>query len=324
MSMKHRHSEFDVSNSVQVSNSQAVCNAVCDIFHSCYHHASDKHIRRAFEDFDNLFEGHFDGYHGCDTFYHDKHHTLDMTLALARIIDGHERQSDSHHTFGASLTTLAIITALFHDSGYIRKQHDQKHHNGAEYTRIHVSRGADFLRNYLNMVGLNEYADIAASMVHYTGYEVAPENIKLPDQKFHLLGYMIGSADLIAQMSDRCYLEKCRDRLFPEFLLGGLTETQTARGERKIIYASGLDLLQKTPAFYANDVQHRLETIFNNVYQYAATHFGGDNLYLVALNRNIDHIRNLIANGDIESLRRLPPENPGTREFLSDGNLKAH
>lgn len=324
MSMKNRHSEFDVTNSVQVSNSQAVCDAVCDIFHSCYHQASDKHIRRAFEDFDNLFEGHFDGYQRCDTFYHDKQHTLDMTLALARIIDGHERHSNSHHTFGAKLTSLAIITALFHDSGYIRKKHDQKHHNGAEYTRIHVSRSADFLRNYLNLIGLQQYADIAANMVHYTGYEVAPEDITLPDQKFHLLGYMIGSADLVAQMSDRCYLEKCRDRLFPEFLLGGLTEARTEKGERKILFASGLDLLQKTPEFFENDVLIRLEKVFNNVYQYAATHFGGDNLYLTALNRNINHIKNLISSGNIESLRRLPPENPGTLEFLHQSNFVTH
>ncbi len=324
MSMKNRHSEFDVTNSVQVSNSQAVCNAVCDIFHSCYHHASDKTIRRAFEDFDNLFEGHFKGYNRCDTFYHDKQHTLDMTLALARIIDGHERQSDSHHTFGANLTSLAIITALFHDSGYIRKNHDQKHHNGAEYTRIHVSRSADFLRKYLHLIGLESYADIAANMVHYTGYEVAPEDINLPDEKFHMLGHMLGSADLIAQMSDRCYLEKCRDRLFPEFLLGGLTETQTPNGDRKILYASGLDLLQKTPVFFETDVQIRLEKNFHNVYKYAATHFGGDNLYLDALNRNMDHIRSLIAAGNIESLHRLPPDNPGIREFLHGGQLKIH
>jgi hypothetical protein len=322
--MKNRHSEFDVSNSVQVSSTQAVCDAVCDIFHSCYLHASDAHIKRAFDDFDRLFEGHYSGYQACDTFYHDKQHTLDMTLALARIIDGHERQSDSHHTFGARLTTLAIITALFHDSGYIRKQHDQKHHNGAEYTKIHVSRSADFLHQYLHMTGLGEYADIAARMVHYTGYEVAPENIELPDEKFHLLGYMIGTADLIAQMSDRCYLEKCRDRLYPEFVLGGMAEAEQKNGERKIIYASGTDLLQKTPAFYENDVQRRLEHVFKNVYRYIETHFGGDNLYLRALEQNIQHIKSLIASGNLHTLNRLPPENPGTIKYLHNKSEKTH
>ena len=322
--MKSRHSEYDVTNSVHVANAQAVCNAVCDIFHSCYLQGDDSLIKRAFEDFDKLFEGHFKDYSACDTFYHDKQHTLDMTLALIRLIDGHERQSDSHHTFGAELTSIAIITALFHDSGYIRKIHDQKHVNGAEYTKVHVSRSAHFLRDYLDMVGKGQYSDIASNMVHYTGYEVAPQNIRLPNEKFHLLGYMIGSADLIAQMADRCYLEKCRDRLYPEFILGGLTETTNEKGEKQIIFSSAEDLLSQTPRFYNNDVQKRLDSLFQGVYKYASTHFGGDNLYLEALQRNINHIQELIDNGELDQLRRLPPENPGIKDAIYQSPLITH
>ncbi len=323
-SMKNRHSEFDVTNSVHVNNTQAVCDAVCDIFHACYHRGNDSYIRRAFEDFDNLFEGLFKGYQACDTFYHDKQHTLDMTLALTRIIDGHERQSDSHHTFGAKLTSIAIITALFHDSGYIRETHDQKHHNGAEYTRIHVSRSATFLRKYLTLIGLGEFAEIAASMVHYTGYEVAPENIHLPDEKLHILGYMVGTADLIAQMSDRCYLEKCRDRLYPEFVLGGMTEAIKEDGSKQVIFESADDLLFKTPAFYESEVQKRLNNIFKSVYKYAESHFGGDNLYLVALQQNIGHIEQMIRENTIDQLKRMPPANMGSEIFLSSNGLKSH
>jgi hypothetical protein len=322
--MKNRHSEYDVTNTVHVADSQAVCDAVCDIFQSCYLRADDSLIKRAFEDFDRLFDGHFSGYHACDTFYHDKQHTLDMTLALARLIDGHERQSDSHHTFGAQLTGIAIITALYHDSGYIRKSGDQKHVNGAEYTRIHVSRSASFLRDYLEMIGKGEYADIAANMVHYTGYEVSPEKIELPDEKFHILGYMIGTADLIAQMADRCYLEKCRDRLYPEFVLGGLTETVDPLGRKQSIFSSGEDLLAKTPQFYEQEVQKRLNAIFKGVYRYAETHFDGDNLYLEALQQNISHIQDLIDSGNIDQLRRLPPDNPGSHLFLGQRGLKSH
>jgi len=322
--MNNRHSEYDVTNTVHVTDSQAVCLAVCDIYHSCYLHADDSHIRRAFEDFDNLFEGHFKNYNACDTFYHDKQHTLDMTLALARLIDGHERQTNNHETFGATQTTLAIITALFHDSGYIRKRHDQKHHNGAQYTRIHVSRSALFLRNYLSMVGLGQYAEIAANMVHYTGYEVAPENIELPNEKLHLLGHMLGTADLIAQMSDRCYLEKCRDRLFSEFLLGGLTESKSEDGSKQIIYASGEDLLIKTPSFYKNEVENRLNIIFKKVYSYAEAHFGGNNLYLNALKLNINFIQELIKRDETKNLKRIAPENPGTKKYLNFSPIKPH
>ncbi len=315
--MKSRHSQYDVSNTVKVTNSQAVCSAVCDIFHSCYLGADDSKIRQAFEDFDNLFEGHFNGFNACDTYYHDKQHTLDMTLALSRLIDGHERQHDRVHTFGAKLTTLAIITALFHDSGYIRKTDDHKFHNGAQYTPIHVSRSATFLNNYLHMIGLSEYADIAANMVHYTGYEIALDQIKLPDEKLHLLGYMLGTADLIAQMSDRCYLEKCKDRLYPEFVLGGMTTSTNSNGESIVLFESAEDLLMKTPVFYNMEVKNRLENIFKHVYKYAEAHFGNDNLYLNYLQKNINYIENLITSDQLEKLSRLPPENPGTLNCLS-------
>ncbi len=312
--MKERHSEYDVTNSVHVADSQAVCNAVCDIFHSCYLNADDSLIKRAFEDFDRLFDGHYRGFHACDTYYHDKQHTLDMTLALARLIDGHERRSDGHHTFGAMLFGLAVITALYHDSGYIRKLDDHDHINGAEYTRIHVSRSADFLSNYLQLIGLGEYAPIAANMVHYTGYEVSPDRIQLPDEKFHMLGYMIGTADLIAQMADRCYLEKCRDRLYPEFVLGGLTETVNDAGERVVVFESPEDLLAKTPGFYDFEVKKRLEQIFKGVHRYAETHFNGNNLYLQAVKQNIQHIRDLLNQNNVDDeLRREPPTDASYR-----------
>lgn len=320
--MNNRNSQFDVTNTVDVSNSQAVCNIVCDIFHGCYIKVDVSLLRRAFEDFDNLFEGHFDGYHGCDTFYHDKQHTLDMTLALARIIDGHERQNVSHCTLGSENAVIAIITALFHDSGYIREKSDIKHQNGAEYTRIHVSRSATFLRKYLNMIGQGHYAEIAANMVHYTGYEVMPENIKLPDAKYHLLGYMIGTADLIAQMADRCYLEKCRDRLYPEFVLGGLTQSQTSDGKIKILFKSAEDLLSQTPRFYQNEVQHRLDHLFKGVYKYAGIHFSGENFYLESVSQNVSYMKSLLKTGSIDQLRRLPPENTGTREYLELYKIK--
>ena len=36
-----------------------------------------------------------------------------------------------------------------------------------------------------------------------------------------MVGHLLGTADMIAQIADRCYLEKCRDRLYAEFVLGG-------------------------------------------------------------------------------------------------------
>ncbi len=313
--MNKRHSQYDVSNAINVSDSQAVCNAVCDILHSCYPAGDDSIIRRAFEDFNSLFDGFYKDYSACDTYYHDKQHTLDMTLAVMRLIDGHENQSAQQDAFGAKLTNLAIITALFHDSGYIRKISDKQHHNGAQYTAVHVSRSAQFLRNYLNIIGLPEFAEIAANMVHYTGYEVSPENIRLSDKKLHLLGYIIGTADLIAQMSDRCYLEKCRDRLFLEFELGGLTTTHKSDNQAVILFKSADDLLARTPSFYNFEVKNRLDNLFRQVYKYAEIHFGETNLYLQYLNQNIQYLETLISTDQLSELHRLPPENSGVNQI---------
>ena len=72
-----------------------------------------------------------------------------------------------------------------------------------------------------------------------------------PAPIFRLVGSLLGSADIIAQMSDRCYLEKCRDRLYPEFVAGGITRKKTHNGE-VVVFESPEDLLRKTPSFYQN------------------------------------------------------------------------
>ena len=68
---------------------------------------------------------------------------------------------------------------------------------------------------------------------------------------------MLGTADMITQLADRCYLEKCRDRLYPEFVLGGVALPIGSNGYAEVKYASGLDLLRQTPAFVADDAHAR-------------------------------------------------------------------
>jgi hypothetical protein len=142
---------------------------------------------------------------------------------------------------GEQLFRLDVITALFHDIGYLRVQNDTTVKNGAEFTLPHVSRGASFLRQYMPVIGMPEMADTPASLIHFTGYEQSVAAIKVLSLMHRLLGNMLGSADIIAQMADRCYLEKCRDRLYPEFLAGGLTRKLDANGKEQVVFASGED-----------------------------------------------------------------------------------
>ncbi len=247
--------------------------------------------------------------------YHDKQHSLDMTLLMARLISGHERSTAKNERIGAKRAVIAIITALYHDSGYIRQELDYNHFNGAEFTQVHVSRSADFLKRYLHKIKLGEYSQVSASMVHYTGYEVPLESISLPDEKWQAIAYMLGTADLISQMSDRCYLEKCRDRLYPEYVLGGLAVNIDDQGKETIIYQSGEDLLRKTPAFFANDVETRLNNDLKQVYNYEKAHFDGESVYINELGRNQAFLNKILEKNDFSLIQRKPPENYGTKIF---------
>jgi hypothetical protein len=115
---------------------------------------------------------------------------------------------------------------------------------------------------------------------------------------------MLGSADLLAQISDRCYLEKCRDRLFPEFVTGGLAQKRNADGSLEVVYSSAQELLEKTPGF-CEMASRRLREDLGACYVYAAQHFGGPNLYMQNIEKNVHFARNLRA---ASALKRTPPD----------------
>jgi len=303
-----RRNDFDVTNSVQVSDPIAVRDAVQELFRSTFPGDSFDRLWLAFYDFERLFSGGFPGYRGCDTTYHDMQHTLDMTLALARLVAGYEQSVEPAERLGARRARMAIVTSLFHDSGYIRhEERDKDFANGAEFTLYHVSRSADFLRRYLPELGMSRDVAVASMIVHFTGYELDLDNIELDDPRDAICGHLLGTADLIAQMADRCYLEKCRDRLYKEFVLGGIAIENAEPGVYTVRYESGVDLLKKTPVFYQQVSRDRLQRKFNRAYRYIEPLYDGGNPYTDAIRKNIQHLVRILKNGDWRLLRRDPP-----------------
>ena len=131
----------------------AVNQEVDRIFLGLYSEASTGPLDQAFSDVTRLFSGEYPGYRACDTAYHDIQHTLDVTLATARLIDGHDRTQPGAGQLGARRAVLGVVIALLHDSGYMRRKSESGVENGAVFTKIHVSRSADFLARYLPTIG---------------------------------------------------------------------------------------------------------------------------------------------------------------------------
>jgi hypothetical protein len=305
-----RRSDFDVTNSVQVSSPEAVLRAVETLYRSTWPEVHLEPLRRSFEHFERLFAGEVPGFHGVDTVYHDRQHTLDITLALARLLVGYERQIDgSEPGLGGERAVAGLITGLFHDVGYLRRADDEDSRNGAEFTRIHVSRGARFLEEFLPQVGLAAWVPVARAIIHFTGYELTFAEIeaRVPDPRDIVVGHLLGTADMIAQMADRCYLEKCRDRLYAEFVLGGVALPIAANGGRQVKYASGLDLLRQTPDFIAEVREKRLDGEFHAAYRYLEILYGGRNPYIEAIDQNVDFLRQVLRSENWRLLRRKPP-----------------
>lgn len=302
-----RRNDYDVTNTVQVSNPAAVRNAVHELFAETFPGMSFDKLWLAFYDFERLFTGRYPGYMGCDTTYHDMQHTLDMTLALARLVVGYERSVEPTDRLGPGRAQMAVVTSLFHDAGYIRHEvRDKDYVNGAEFTLYHVSRSADFLRRYLPELGMASDVGVSSMIVHFTGYELDLDNIELEDPRDIICGHLIGTADLIAQMADRCYLEKCRDRLYKEFVVGGVAVENAKPGEYMVRYKSGTDLLMKTPSFYQQVTRERLNSKFNRAYRYAEVLYGGKNPYIAAIKNNITHLVKILRTEDWSLLRRQP------------------
>ena len=303
-----RRSDFDVTNSVQVSSPRAVLAAVEALYRPTWPGLSLEPLRRAFAHFERLFAGKVEGFHGVDTVYHDRQHTLDITLALARLLVGYERQQDEPARLGGTRATVGLITGLFHDVGYLRRADDLESHNGAEFTRTHVSRGARFLQEYLPALGFSTWVPIASEIIHFTGYEVPFERIaeRVADSRDIVVGHLLGTADMIAQMADRCYLEKCRDRLYAEFVLGGVA-LPFSDGNRQVKYASGLDLLRQTPDFVMDVRTKRLDGDFRGAYRYLEIHYGGRNPYMEAIERNVEYLCQILRSENWQLLRRRPP-----------------
>lgn len=284
---------------VDTENSEAVFKTVKALFLKFYPEKPFEIVETAVDDFMALFTGKYPGYRPCNTRYHDIVHTTDAILAFSRLVDGYNL---SNKPLTAEKVTIGLISAILHDCGYIQKEDDTTG-TGAKYTLDHVERSIDFIGHYLKKKGLFEkYFLSARSIIACTGVRVDLSEISFSDSEDRVLGSILGTADLIGQVSARNYLEKLV-YLYQEFCEGGVSG-----------YESEFDLLGKSIDFYYNIALKRLENVFGSLYCLARIHFNkrhqiDRDLYLEAMEGNMAYLKAVIQSGPAdyrEKLRRYP------------------
>ncbi|MBW1781754.1 MAG: hypothetical protein JRL30_13560 [Deltaproteobacteria bacterium] len=246
-----------LSDLVQMNSPDAVLKEGLVILRLIFPGLNGDSVSSAFLSTVNLYEGRHPGYRACNTLYHDLNHITDTFLAMARMIHGAMIEGEG---FSERQIVLGLIASLLHDAGYIQEAHDNEG-TGSKYTAIHVQRSMDFFKNHGEEYGLSE-KEIAdgRSMIHCTDLAADISTITFLSKKAELLGKILGAADLLAQMSDRKYLEKLL-LLYYEFDEGNVGD-----------FESEVDILHKTVGFY-DMVSQRLETVLDGVDRFLAPHF---------------------------------------------------
>jgi hypothetical protein len=267
---------MDTTGSVDTKNPDETNEVVNNIYQNLFNSSLFDKVEHTLDDVVSLFNGEYPGYQKCDTPYHDLEHTLQAYLATARIFDGLLREN--HTTITEEWFALGLISALGHDTGYVKENWDIQG-TGAKYTLSHVNRSKEFMGKYLPSLGFNSFQiEGVQNIISCTGLGVTISSVPFSSDNERRTAFIVGTADYLGQMSDPNYLQKLPN-LYQEFKDGGVTGYQSAQ-----------DLITKTPTFFDQFVMKRFTEDFQSVYLYAANHFGGKNLYIEGINRNINKI----------------------------------
>ena len=241
-------------------------------------------LEQVYTDTQMLFHGKYPGYRECNTKYHNLEHTISVTLATARLLHGSYLEG---HEFSAKNILLALVGALFHDAGLIQAEEDISG-SGAKYTIGHEERSIVFMKQYLSKERFSaQDLDNCSHFIMCTILNLSPESIPFNSEEIETLGKIVGSADLLAQMADRYYLERLL-LLYKEFEEARLPGSDSA-----------LVLLHKTEEFYESIAKKRLAEELGGVSEFMPSHFkerwGIDrDLYEESIQKNIDYLKSLI------------------------------
>jgi len=269
---------------VDATNPQNILNELDHIISLMVNDFDHSVLHQILADTEKLFSGEFPGYRASNTKYHDLEHTGAVVLATARLIHGAFVEG---HVFSTETIFMGLIGAIFHDIGFIQKD-SELNGSGAKYTVGHEERSIEFMKSYLVQKSFSDQdIEDCTHIIMCTILSLSIKEIPFRSNDIEMLGKIVGSADLLAQMADREYLEKLF-LLFMEFEEAGLPE-----------YGSELDLLKKTEDFYKYMALPRLREEFGGVSAYMRSHlnnrWGIDrDLYQKSIVANIEYLKSII------------------------------
>ena len=300
----------DISKRFSFDSSDEVLHEALEILSLIASDFDAKPVRDVFDAAQRLYLGNFPGYNACNTGYHDFDHAVDSLLAMVRLIHGAVLDKIS---FSERQIIIALTAAILHDAGYIQEKSDTRG-TGAKYKLNHEQRSMDFLSRHGFEFGLSG-EEIAAgrSIILCTDMHTDISAIPFSSARIELLGKMLGTADLMAQLAGRRYLEKLL-YLYHECKEAGILD-----------YENEVDILRKAVDFY-DFFYERLRTPLDGTDRFMQMHFASrwgidQNLYHEIIDRQKGYLLKILQNsltdprdclrrgGIVKKIRKKYPEN---------------
>ena len=277
-----------MSKPVDTKDPTAVKAEVQTLFLEMFPAADRSFVPSAFGWIIDCFTGSYPGYQPVDASYHDLEHTLQGTLCMTRLLHG-RALAQAAPVLTERQFQLGLAAILLHDTGYLKKQGD-KAGTGAKYTLTHVARSADFAAELLLHKGFTRPEIHAVQhMIRCTGLNVDLAAIPFVNEVERIIGYALGTGDLLGQMAAADYVDKL-PILYAEFVEAAKHSGGKMPGGGG--FTSAEDLMSKTPVFWEKYVRVKIERDFVGLHHFLERPYpGGPNEYIQRVEANIARLR---------------------------------
>lgn len=260
-------------------------------------------IKKVHQDIIDLFTGSYPGFEISTNKYHNLRHTFSVALATIRLFHG---LFHKNIRLAEEYVLQGLISAYFHDTGMIPQTGDTEEER-LNYASHHEKRSIIVLKKYLSQ---NIYPQVkrntCATIIKFTMLEGKNAICSNIEESVKLCGQVVGTADLLAQMADRYYLENL-PLLFLEFQEKEMNN-----------YSSAMELMSDTLEFHEKVIKKRLEDKLGDLAYAMKIHFTerwnlDRNLYLENIALNLDYLRIITEDCTLDLscwkkyLRRNPP-----------------
>jgi hypothetical protein len=269
---------------VDTKDPKAVEGEVQSAYQAMFPQGDSSFVPRALGWVTEAFAGNYKDYLPCDARYHDLEHTMQGTLCMARLLHGRWK-ADVKPAITQRPFELGLLAMLFHDTGYLKKR-DDPGGTGAKYTLTHVTRSVQFAEQFLEEKGFGVDEILAVQhMIRCTGVNVNLTRIPFQSEFEKIVGFALGTSDLLGQMAASDYVEKL-PVLYAEF------EESARYYEGKMAgvstFTSAEELISKTPHFWTNYVMPKINNDFWGLHRFLNNPYpSGPNEYIQRVESNI-------------------------------------